>query len=369
MNSFDVAIIGGGPAGASMAISMRDQGLSVLVVERSDYQEWRVGETLDPKVCIPLSKLRAMRSLVDTPHIASQARYAAWGNPKLIESHSISNPYGTGWHLDRGKFDSALAGAAADRGARVLRKTCYISSLREGFWRITLRNECDTFEVKAKLLVDATGRVSQVARSLGSRGIFYDQLIALVGILAPNSLDESVESALTLEAVEDGWWYMVPLPTGRILLAFMTDKDIFLRGRANPSEYWLTLIRKTEHLSPLLERYHLAENVLIRNASTFCLDKMAGAGWIAVGDAACAFDPLAGNGILKALVSGIDAALALVRDSNESNAFDNYSDSLRMMFSNYLVNRMEFYQREKRWRQSSFWLRRHQFSENSAPKQ
>lgn len=87
---------------------------------------------------------------------------------------------------------------------------------------------------------------------------------------------------------------------------------------------------------------------------------MAGAGWIAVGDAACAFDPLAGNGILKALVSGIDASLALVRHSNESNAFDNYSDSVRMMFSNYLVNRTEFYQREKRWRQSSFWLRRHQ---------
>ena len=360
MNSFDVAIIGGGPAGSSLAISLRDQGVSVLMVERSDYQQWRAGETLDPKVCIPLSKLRVMSSLVDTPHIASQARLAAWGDPKLIENHSISNPYGTGWHIDRGKFDSALAAAAADRGARVLRRTCYISAFREDLWRITLRNECDTFEVKAKLLVDATGRVSQVARSLGSRGIFYDQLIALVGILAPNSLDESVESALTLEAVEDGWWYMVPLPTGRILLAFMTDKDIFLGSRASPSEYWLTLIKKTEHLSRLLASYHLAENVLIRNASTFRLDKMAGAGWIAVGDAACAFDPLAGNGVLKALVSGIDASLAFVRHSNESNAFDNYNDSVRVMFNNYLVHRTEFYQREKRWRQSSFWLRRHQ---------
>jgi flavin-dependent dehydrogenase len=330
------------------------------VVERSHYQEWRAGETLDPKVSIPLSKLGAMNSLVNTPHIASQAIHSAWGDPKLVEHHSISSPYGTGWHIDRSKFDSSLAAAAADRGARVLRKTCYISALRGDLWRITLRNECDTFEVKAKLLVDATGRVSQVARSLGSRGIFYDQLIALVGILASNSLDESVESSLTLEAVEDGWWYMVPLPTGRILLAFMTDKDIFLGTRASPSEYWLKLIKKTEHLSSLLERYHLTDDVLIRNASTFRLDKMAGVGWIAVGDAACAFDPLAGNGILKALVSGIDASVAVARHPNESNAFDNYDDSVRKMFNNYLVHRTEFYQREKRWRQSPFWLRRHE---------
>lgn len=360
MNSFDVAVIGGGPAGSSLAISLRDQGLSVVVVERSDYQQWRAGETLDPKVCIPLSKLRAMNSLVNTRHIASHAIHSAWGDPKLVENHSISNPYGNGWHIDRGKFDSALAAAAADRGARVLRKTSYISALREDLWRITLRNECDAFEVKAKLLVDATGRVSQVARSQGSRGIFYDQLISLLGILAPNSLDETIESALTIEAVENGWWYMVPLPTKSILLAFMTDKDLFLGSRTSPSAYWIKQIKRTEHLSSLLERYHLVENVLIRNASTFRMDKTAGVGWIAIGDAACAFDPLAGNGILKALVSGIDASLALVRCSNESHAFDNYDDSVRTMFNNYLVHRTEFYQRERRWQQSSFWHRRHQ---------
>lgn len=359
MNSFDVAIIGGGPAGASLAISLRDQGLSVLVAERSDYQQWRAGETLDPKVCIPLSKLRVMNSLAGIPRIASQATHVAWGSRKLIENHSISNPYGNGWHIDRSKFDSFLAAAAADRGARVMRKTCYISAVRDDLWCIILRNECDTVEVRAKLLVDATGRVSQVARALGSRAIFYDQQIALVGILSPSSFDESVEPALTLEAVEDGWWYMVPLPTGSILLAFMTDRDIFLDSRASPSAYWITLIKKTEHLSSLLKRYHLTENVLIKNASTFRLDRMAGDGWIAIGDAACAFDPLAGNGILKALVSGIDASLVLVRHSDESNAFDDYDNSVRAVFDNYLMHRTEFYQRENRWVQSSFWHRRH----------
>lgn len=360
MNSFDVAIIGGGPAGASLAISLRHQGLSVLVVERSEYHQWRPGETLNPRVSIPLSKLGVMNVLMEIPHLASQANRAAWGSPNLSENHFIYNPYGTGWYVSRNEFDSALASSAEDLGAVVLRGTNYVSATRKHLWHISLRNGRGALDVKAKLIVDATGRISQVARGLGARAKSYDQLIALVGILSPKSLGgEVVESALTLETIEEGWWYMVPLPTGYVLAAFMTDRDIFLDNRSSPTSYWLKMTKRSEHLTPLLEKFRLTDDIQIKNASTFRLDKFAGFGWLAVGDAACAFDPLAGNGILKALESGIDSSSEILRCGlDEPNAFDNYALSMATKFENYLIQRSIYYEKEQRWPQSLFWSRR-----------
>jgi flavin-dependent dehydrogenase len=205
MRRFDVAIIGGGPAGSSLALSLLKRGLSVLMAERSDYQEWRSGETLSPEARIPLSKLGVLDSLSDAPHLTSEAIHSAWGSSELIEKHSVFNPYGNGWHLDRSKFDSALASAAEEFGATVMRGISFISALHSDLWQITLKNSSGMVQVEARFLVDATGRAAQVAKSLGSRMIFYDNLIALIDIISPSPLDCPVESVLTVEAGQEGW--------------------------------------------------------------------------------------------------------------------------------------------------------------------
>ena len=362
MKSFDVAVIGGGPAGTSLAISLQRNGLTVLVAERSDYQEWRAGETLSPKASILLSKLGVINALQSIPHIASQAIYSSWGGSALVENHSIFNPYGSGWHIDRRKFDSALASAAEDIGATIMRGVHYSSAFHRGLWNVALRSASCAFKIEAKLLVDATGRISQVARGLGARPIYYDQLVALVGIIAQDSSD-SIESVLTLEAVENGWWYIVPLPAGKVIAVFMTDRDVFMKSHANPTAYWLKMTEQSATLSKLLQRYQLKNGVTIKNVSTFCLDKMAGPAWLAIGDAACALDPLAGNGILKALESGIDSSLAILGSDpgDENNRFTDYVHSVQSQFIRYLIQRSRNYQMEQRWPESSFWQRRHHF--------
>lgn len=359
MRRFDVAIIGGGPAGTSLALSLRQRSLSVLVVERSNYQQWRSGESLSPEARIPLSKLGVLDSLVDVPHLTSQAIRSAWGSSELTEKHFVFNPYGSGWHLDRSKFDGALAAAAETCGATVLRGVSYISALHSNLWQITLKNGLSMLEVEARFIVDATGRAAQVAKSLGSKLIFYDNLIALIGVASPSSLDSPVEPVLTVEAGEDGWWYSTSLPDGSTLAALMTDNDIFLHSRETPTAFWLSKLKRTEHLSPLIGKRRLTDDVRIRNASTCRLDRVAGPDWIAVGDAACAFDPLAGNGILKALQSGIDLSNAILsHDSTEKDILQTYAGKIVDMFNEYVKERHRYYQREQRWPQSSFWVRR-----------
>jgi flavin-dependent dehydrogenase len=360
MKRFDVAIIGGGPAGSSLALSLRQRGLSVLIVERTNYQEWRSGETLSPHARIPLSRLGVMENLRDASHLASEATRSAWGSSELVEKHSVFNPYGSGWHLDRSKFDEALASAANKFGATVMRGVSFISALHSDPWQITLKNGSGLLQVEAKFVVDATGRAAQVAKSLGSKMIFHDHLVAMIGIVSPNSSECPVESMLTVEARQEGWWYSAPLPDGRVLATFMTDNDIFLNSRENPTSFWVRMLKATEHLSILLDKFQLIDKVRMRNASTCKLDRVVGTSWLAVGDAACAFDPLAGNGIFKALQSGIDSSEGILpNESNGQNDLQLYADKIVATFNEYLRARQRYYQKEQRWSDSPFWRRRH----------
>src|SRR5690606_890967 len=95
-------------------------------------------------------------------------------------------------------------------------------------------------------------------------------------------------------------------------------------------------------------------------AFTQALPEMCGEGWLAVGDACMAFDPLSASGITKALGDGIAAADAI------SGYFDGHRDSLesyartrRAAFVRYLKHRQDHYRQETRWPRSEFWRRRY----------
>jgi flavin-dependent dehydrogenase len=145
-----------------------------------------------------------------------------------------------------------------------------------------------------------------------------------------------------------------------MLATFLTDNDVFLNSRQSPTVFWVRMLKATKQLSVLLEGFPLTDKVRMRNASTCRLDRVAGTNWIAVGDAACAFDPLAGNGILKALLSGIDSSDAIMpNESNQRNNLQTYAEKTVAMFNDYLQERQRYYQKEQRWPHSSFWARRH----------
>ena len=103
MEEFDVAIIGGGPAGSAAALSLRAHApsLSVTVIEASAYATPRLGETLPPIGRLLLEHLGAWDTFADESwHQAAYGTVAAWGSPEPYEQSFIYSPYGRGWHLD-----------------------------------------------------------------------------------------------------------------------------------------------------------------------------------------------------------------------------------------------------------------------------
>jgi len=253
-----------------------------------------------------------------------------------------------------------LARTAEKAGAYLftaaLRTCC--SEGRAGDWKICAARGGKQFIFHAKFLVDATGRASMLARKRSARRIFYDRLVGVVvffSTLAGNLLGDYT----FVEAVEDGWWYSALLPNSRVVVAYMTDADLNARGSDGPIPYWQKQLDKTIHIKALIDSCALESGPFIFAANSSKLNTLLDRNWLAVGDAAAAFDPLSSQGVCKALESGIRAA-QVIRDylGGDGTALRDYADEMEESFDHYLFMRNKYYGLERRWPRSIFWRRR-----------
>ena len=162
-------------------------------------------------------------------------------------------------------------------------------------WRLRLSDG----EEACDWLVDATGRRGAVARLLGVKRRRFDRQVALVGWLATDRADD-VDATLTVETTSSGWWYGCRLPGRRRVAGFVTA------SRPDPRT-WESRLRATRHLGRLVEGYRVERAPVARAADSTILERCFGPGWIAIGDAAVSYDPLASRGLVGALSSGLEA--------------------------------------------------------------
>jgi len=300
----DVAIAGGGPAGWSAAIALRQRGIRCAVVTRDDGGGDKPGESLPPSAKPLLAQLGI--DLEADGHLPCLGHRSVWGSDEPVEMPFVFSPYGHGWHLDRRRFEASLA-----RG----------------------ETAASLDELEYDFLIDAPGRSATLARERGATRMRDDTLTATVAYCDRHDCD----SFTLVEAIEDGWWYSAPLPDGRAVAMFVSDE---------PRDFD-AMLRKAAHtrarVTPSARRMH-------RDASSFRLDRVTGERWLAIGDAACALDPLSSHGIGAAMWSGIRAAEAI-----ESGDFDAYGDAIDAMWNAYVTMRQEMYAAEARWPASSFW--------------
>ena len=353
-------VVGGGPAGAAAALTLRRYtGHRVVLIERSSYGEPRVGETVSG----------AVKSLLDylgVPdgsrgrHLESFGTAAAWGSGAPLARDFIFTGRGHGWHLDRRRFDAALAEAVECLDGTVLRGTSLAdASFSDGAWRLRLTG---TGEITARQVVDASGRVCALARRAGARRREFDRLVGLVGFVRMSG-DRALEHAALVEAVPDGWWYSAPLPDGLAVMAFMTDADTLPSG-ARAADGFLDLLRAAPLTAERLDGCILNSAPRVRPAGSHVLDRCLGEGWVAAGDAVAAFDPLSSLGIGHALASGIQAArIVAARLKGDEDLASTYAGHVARHVAVYLERRASLYRLERRWPDRPFWSRRHAGSE------
>jgi len=355
----DVAVVGGGPAGASIAILLARAGVSTAVFNRSDGNDQRIGETLPPVANKLLQDLGVWSSFWNQKHLAAEGVVSAWNDTQLPVNDFFRSPQGTGWSLDRNRFDAMLleeserVGAIVYRGASIVScSTCYTQG-----WQLESCRNGSTFGVLARYLVDASGKTGSGALAFLSRRIVMDRLIGIARFFKCND-----RSRYTLvEAAEEGWFYSAGLPNRRFVTVYFTDADIYAHGRKADPHYWKTQVDKAVHTSNRLRQVSASCCERIVSAATSRRARVSGRGWI-VGDAALNFDPLSSLGIYKALDSTTQACnsiLRTLRGDRRDLSYSNWSDAV---FTLYMNERLNSYRAQQRWVGATFWERRRQDS-------
>ncbi|NES90765.1 MAG: hypothetical protein F6K13_16825 [Okeania sp. SIO2B9] len=265
---------------------------------------------------------------------------------------------GNGWHLNRSRFDASLEERAVQKGAILRRGMRLVGSDRQdnGQWHLEfLDAEGTRSQLKATFAIDATGRRSAFACQQGASPVRID---GLLGIATVFELEKQarVDRYTLLEAAELGWWYAAHLPDNRAIVTLMSDRQLLRQHPFSRWENWKADLEKTRYVREMVAGATSISRLQIQPAISQYLDAMVGEGWLAVGDAACTFDPLSSAGIYKALTSGLWAAEATLGYLNgDQEALREYESRTRRQFELYLEDRRKYYSLERRWPLSPFW--------------
>jgi flavin-dependent dehydrogenase len=365
----DVAIAGGGPAGAAAACVLAHAGLRVLLADAGGARAFKVGEGLPPSARHLLRELDVLDRVLADGHRASHGTVAYWGNDAAHANDFMFQLHGHGLQLDRMRFDAALlkhthaAGAEIAHGAKL---SLISPGSDDTQHRLHLRTDHSEDVIECRWLIDATGRPATLARQLGAVRIPYDALLAFHMRLAADT-DHDHDGRTFVEAVEHGWWYSVLLPSRERLVAFLGDADLVDRRSLLTREGLWHALRGAKNLYALCRKhgYRPASAPHGADASSSHLDLAAGkysgmTGWLAVGDAALAFDPLSSKGISNSLYTGMRAAHSLLgAQRGDHGALPRYDAHLHDIFRIYREHLAEFHTLENRWPDAMFWKRRH----------
>jgi menaquinone-9 beta-reductase len=329
---FDIAVIGGGPAGAAAAIRAARGGARVVVLEKGAHGRDKVcGDGLTPRAVAALNELEI--PLDGAHHIdglrmiaGKQVRQLPWPSGGRFPNHGAVWP--------RRRLDAALIDAAISAGADVRFETAGEPMIDDDD-RVTGVSTA-TGSIVADLVIAAAGAPGSVARALGAVRVADEPygLAIRAYVESPRHADRHLEACLTIIDAHGmqvpGYGWMFPCGDGTVNIgvgALSTMKGFKKLNLNHLLDSYRSLVQDTWQIGPNLERaraWRLPMSVVKRH----------GPGWVAVGDAAGLINPMNGEGIDYGLESGMLAADLFLADP--ANAATRYDQQVGERFDEFL---------------------------------
>jgi flavin-dependent dehydrogenase len=367
----DVAIIGGGPAGATAARLLARRGHRVMLFASTPDPVRAFTESLPPSVCPLLTTLGVLDAMDENGFIRSYGNTVWWaGRERGDERFGDDETFG--FQVFRPRFDAmmldhaAAAGAVVTRGATVREVSASGGGSHgpadgDGLALQVRDRHGEVHTVRARFVLDCSGRAGVMAR----RHRIHEPALrgqALIGLWRAPRWPVRDAGHTLVESWADGWGWSVPAGDGVRHVGMLVDggRTGVERGAGIESTYRTTLARM-RHLQALVSDAVL-ERAWACDASVYASRVYGGGNYLLVGDAASFIEPLSSFGVKKALASGWMAAVAahtMLRHPERRNlALEFFSDWERRVYG-ASVERSQRYAREALARyERPFWQAR-----------
>jgi flavin-dependent dehydrogenase len=295
----EIAVVGGGPAGAIVAARLAELGHDVVLLEGVHFPRPHVGDALTPGVGEQLAFLK-LGDVLDSALARRTPEFELRWRTDSFESYRATQP---GLLVERGIFDAGLVAAARRRGVRLLEATrARVAERVAGCWRIACDSRQGTRIVTAALMIDAGGR----------RGLLPKRRHKQYGLLAIHGRLRGLRlpNCVRVSAGNGGWAWGAPMRDGTFAaMVFLDPRDVRSTGDGLEQRFrnLLAACRLLDDAGPT----DIVGPIQACDATPY-LDKDAvGADFLKIGDASLTIDPISSAGVQSAIQSAIAGAVAV----------------------------------------------------------
>ncbi len=346
--SCDVCVVGGGPAGATVAARLSRLGYRVLVAEAGTSPRARAGESLSQGILPLLDDLEVRRDFeeVRLPRMDAIIHWADVTRRSPADANGLQ--------VDRNWLDQLLLRGARQHGAQILESARVIGHVHVAHqqWCIYVRTPQGLVSVDCRFVVDAAGSRGFLA---GGRTRLSQPTLALWAVWRNVPFSEA---ATRLEASRDHWSWGMPLSNDQVQAMLFLDPGAC--GRApDLQEVYHARLRESRLLRLCVKGQQITP-IAARSVAVSVADEPVGEDWIKVGESGLILDPLSSQGVVVAMTSGFQAAAAvntLLRHPEcSAAAMSFYRERLRAAAENNLYTAASFYAEQARTCPTDFWL-------------
>ena len=315
---YDVIIIGGGPAGATIATFLQRKGHRCLIFESSTFPRYHIGESLIPHTYGTLDRLGLLPKL-RAYHFPEKysVRFVSPSGKESLPFYFSETIEGQTWQVKRSEFDQMCLDHARENGAEVQMATKVEEVIFEEDRAIGVRvkpRDREPYEVRSKVVVDASGRKTIIGLQLGLKcpvpGLRKASLWSYYrGGKRLKGIDAGETTIIMIP--ECGWFWYIPLPEDMISLGIVASPEYLF---AESDDFEAVFLREVERCAPLMDRLSKAtrtEPVRGIRELAYRNRQIVGNGWVMVGDAAAFLDPIYSSGLFLALTSAELAAASV----------------------------------------------------------
>jgi flavin-dependent dehydrogenase len=336
--SYDCIVIGGGPAGSTAATLLADAGRKTLVVERTRFPRFHIGESLMPETYWVFKRLGMLEKLKASNFVRKHSVQFVTASGKESQPFYFEdmNPHecSVTWQVLRSEFDRMMLDNAAEHGAEVWQDSNVSDVILEApqedvYPRATgvvvSREGGPPQRLSARVVIDATGTNAMLSRRLGIRR--PDPKLRKAAYFAhykgcrrDSGRDEGATLVLSTKD-QDGWFWYIPLPDDIVSIGVVGDLDrLITANRQTPEKTLESEIANCIALGPRMEKATRVSPVHVLCDFSYRASRCAGEGWVLIGDAFGFLDPMYSSGVYFALKSG-EMAADCIKEAFAANDF------------------------------------------------
>ena len=312
----DVLVIGGGPAGSTIAALLAREGRRVVLLEKAHHPRFHIGESLLPGNVALFDKL-GVRDQVEK---IGMPKYGIEFVPPDLDYCSYVDfaegwdpSKGSAWQVRRSELDELLFRNAAKVGAQALEgaRVHQVDVDAEGATVQAVLDDGEKRSWRARFLVDASGRDTVLATKLKSRKKSTDHnSTALFGHFRnARRLEGKREGNISICWFEHGWFWFIPLADGTTSVGAVCWA-YYLKARDKPLEdYFHDTIALCPELADRLKGATLVDDKVHATGNfSYASTHATGQRYLMVGDAFTFIDPMFSSGVFLAMQTAFDGA-------------------------------------------------------------